>query len=55
VHGDLRSKQGHTVAMMVEASRLLQVSILTTLHGNLKRLEYSALLPNIVTIAAEAD
>jgi hypothetical protein len=41
--------------MMVEASRLLQVSILTTLHGNLKRLEYSALLPNIVTIAAEAD
>ena len=54
-HGDLRRKQGYTVAMMVEESRLLQVSIFTTLHQNVKQLEFNALLPNIVTIADEVD
>jgi hypothetical protein len=54
-HGDLRCKQGYTVAMMVEESRLLQVSIFTTLHQNVKQLEFNALLPNIVTIADEVD
>src|SRR3984885_5392661 len=33
-HGDLRRRQGYTVAMAVEESRLLQVSIFTTLHYN---------------------
>src|ERR1700730_10963533 len=33
-HGDLRRKQGYTVAMAVEESRLLQVTIFTTLHKN---------------------
>lgn len=54
-HGDLRRKQGYTVAMMVEESRLLQVSIFSTLHENVKELEYNTLLPNIVTIADEVD
>jgi len=54
-HGDLRRKQGYTVAMAVEESRLLQVSIFTTLHNNVKQLEFSALLPDIVTIADEVD
>jgi hypothetical protein len=54
-HGDLRRKQGYTVAMMVEESRLLQVSIFTTLHENVKHLEFSALLPDVVTIADEVD
>jgi hypothetical protein len=54
-HADLRHKQGYTVAMMVEESRLLQVSIFTTLHENVKHLEFSALLPDIVTIADEVD
>jgi len=54
-HGDLRHKQGYTVAMMVEESRLLQVSIFTTLHKNGKQLEFSALLPDVVTIADEVD
>jgi hypothetical protein len=54
-HGDLRRKQGYTVAMMVEESRLLQVSIFTTLHQNVKLLEFSALLPDVVTIADEVD
>jgi len=54
-HGDLRRKQGYTVAMAVEESRLLQVSIFTMLHNNVKQLEFSALLPDIVTIADEVD
>ena len=54
-HGDLRRKQGYTVAMTVEESRLLQVSIFTTLHNNVKHLEFSALLPDVVTIADEVD
>ena len=54
-HGDLRRKQGYTVAMMVEESRLLQVSIFSTRHENVKDLEYNTLLPNIVTIADEVD
>ena len=39
----------------VEESRLLQVSIFTTLHKNVKHLEFSTLLPHIVTIADEVD
>jgi hypothetical protein len=54
-HGDLRSKQGYTVAMAVEESRLLQVSIFSTLHKYQEHLEFSTLLPDIVTIADEVD
>ena len=54
-HGDLRHKQGYTVAMAVEESRLLQVSVFSMLHKNVKRLAFSALLPDIVTIADEVD
>jgi hypothetical protein len=54
-HGDLRRKQGYTVAMMVEESRLLQVSIFTTLHENVTQLEFNELLPDVVTIADEVD
>ena len=55
IHGDLRRKQGYTVAMAVEESRLLQVSIFSTLHRNVKQLDFNSLLPNIVTIADEVD
>jgi hypothetical protein len=54
-HGNLRRKQGYTVEMLIEESRLLQVSIFTTLHQNLKNLEFGTLLPNVVTIADEVD
>jgi hypothetical protein len=55
VHGDLRRKQGYTVAMAVEESRLLQVSIFSMLHKDVKRLDYNTLLPDVVTIADEVD
>jgi hypothetical protein len=45
VHGDLRHKQGYTVAMAVEESRLLQVSIFTTLNNNVKHLEPARFFP----------
>jgi hypothetical protein len=54
-HGDLRSRQGYTVAMAVEESRLLQVSIFLTLHRSENHLEFSAILPAVVTIADEVD
>jgi hypothetical protein len=54
-HGFLRQKQGYPVEMLIEESRLLQVSIFTTLHNNVKNLEFSTLLPNVVTIADEVD
>jgi hypothetical protein len=41
--------------MVVEESRLLQVTIFTTLHKNVKHLEFSLLLPDVVTIADEVD
>jgi hypothetical protein len=55
IHGDLRRKQGYTVAMAVEESRILQVSIFSLLHKDVKRLDFSTLLPNVVTIADEVD
>jgi hypothetical protein len=54
-HGDLRRKQGYTVAMVVEESRLLQVTIFSTLHKNTNNLDFSKLLPDVVTIADEVD
>jgi hypothetical protein len=54
-HGDLRHKQGYPVEMLIEESRLLQVSIFTALHKNVKHLEFAALLPDVVTIADEVD
>jgi hypothetical protein len=54
-HGDLRAKQGYTVAMAVEESRLLQVSIFTTLHKSQSHLKFDTVLPAVVTIADEVD
>jgi hypothetical protein len=54
-HGDLRRRLGYTVAMAVQESRLLQVTIFATLHKNQNNLEFSKLLPNVVTIADEVD
>jgi uncharacterized membrane-anchored protein len=43
------------MAVEVEESRLLQVTIFSTLHKNTNNLEFSALLPDVITIAAEVD
>ena len=54
-HGDLRAQQGYTVAMAVEESRLLQVSIFTMLHKSQSHLEFETVLPAVVVIADEVD
>jgi hypothetical protein len=51
----LRHKQGYTVAMAVQESRLLQVSIFSTLHKNVEHLKLSLLLPDVTIIADEVD
>jgi CheY-like chemotaxis protein len=54
-HGTLRRQQGYTVAMMVEESRILQVSIFRTLQNNLSKVDFSQVLLDVMTIADEVD
>jgi len=54
-HGLLRRKQGYTAAMMVEESRMLQVSIFETLQKNLTSIDFSILLQGVMAIADEID
>jgi CheY-like chemotaxis protein len=54
-HGLRRRQQGYTAAMLVEESRMLQVSIFQTLQDNLKRIDFSVLLVGVMAIADEVD
>jgi DNA-binding response OmpR family regulator len=54
-HGVLRRQQGYTVAMVVEESRILQVSIFGTLQRNLRSVDFSTVLTDVMTIADEVD
>jgi len=54
-HGLARRRQGYTAAMMVEESRVLQVSIFNTLQNNLASIDFSVLLIGVMTIADEVD
>jgi DNA-binding response OmpR family regulator len=54
-HGIRRREQGYTAAMMVEESRMLQVSIFQTLQNNLHRVNFSMLLISVMAIADEVD
>jgi hypothetical protein len=54
-HGLLRRQQGYSAAMMVEESRMLQVSIFQTLQNNLHKVDFSLLLVGVMSIADEVD
>jgi CheY-like chemotaxis protein len=54
-HGKLRHQQGYTPAMLVHESRILQVTLFGTLQSNLGFLDFSLLLPDVMTIADEVD
>ena len=54
-HGRLRRQQGYSAAMMVEESRMLQVSIFEILQRNLASIDFSILLNAVMTIADEVD
>ena len=54
-HGALRQLQGYTPGMLVHDSRILQVTLFGTLQKNLSALDFSLLLPDVMTIADEVD
>jgi DNA-binding response OmpR family regulator len=54
-HGKLRYQQGYTAAMLVHESRILQVTIFGILQSNRNSLDFSLLLPDVMTIADEVD
>jgi CheY-like chemotaxis protein len=55
MHGLLRREQGYTAAMMVEESRMLQVSIFQTLQQNLHKVNFNVVLVDVMAIADEVD
>lgn len=54
-HGKVRHSQGYSISMIIEESRILQVSIFHTLQKNLKTVNFSLLLLDVMTIADECD
>jgi DNA-binding response OmpR family regulator len=54
-HGKMRRVQGYTAGMLVHDSRILQVTLFGTLQSNLSALDFSLLLPDVMTIADEVD
>ncbi len=54
-HGSIRRSQGYTIPMIIEESRILQVSIFHTLEKNLSSVDFSLLLTDVMTIADECD
>jgi DNA-binding response OmpR family regulator len=54
-HGKMRKTQGYTAAMLVHDSRILQVTLFGMLQRNLSALDFSLLLPDVMTIADEVD
>jgi CheY-like chemotaxis protein len=54
-HGKVRKSQGYSIPMIIEESRILQVSIFNTLQTNLNAVDFSLLLTDVMTIADEVD
>jgi DNA-binding response OmpR family regulator len=54
-HGKMRKSQGYSPGMLVHDSRILQVTLFGTLQSNLSALDFSLLLPDVMTIADEVD
>lgn len=54
-HGEQRYLQGYTLAMLVDESRILEMTIFGMLHSNLHSLDVTLLLPDVTAIADEVD
>ena len=54
-HGIRRRTQGYTIPMIVEESRILQVSIFTTLQANLASIDCHEVMLDVAMIADEVD
>jgi DNA-binding response OmpR family regulator len=55
LHGELRYAQGYTPEMLVHESRILQLTLFETLNNNANALNFSSLLPDVMTIADEVE
>ncbi|HLM80474.1 MAG TPA: hypothetical protein VK302_07560 [Terriglobales bacterium] len=49
LHGELRFAQGYTPEMLVQESRILQVTLFGTLKDNMNALDFSLLLPDVMS------
>jgi hypothetical protein len=54
-HGRLRFAQGYSVGMLVEESRILEVTTFSTLQRHQGELDRKQVLPDVTIIADEAD
>jgi len=54
-HGKLRVKQGYSASMLIEESRIFQVSTFGTLHHHQDKLDQKQVLLDVMTIADEVD
>jgi len=54
-HGKLRFSQGYSVPMLVEESRIFQVTTFSTLHLHQNELDQNQVLSDVIIIADEAD
>jgi hypothetical protein len=54
-HGLDRRRQGYSAAMLVEESRMLEVSIFQTLQNHRANIDFSLVLAGVMVIADEVD
>ena len=54
-HGLDRRRQGYSAAMLVEESRMLEVSIFQTLQDHMASIDFSLVLQGVMVIADEID
>jgi hypothetical protein len=54
-HGLDRRKQGYSAAMLVNESRMLEVSIFQTLQNYMANIDFSLVLAGVMIIADEVD
>ena len=54
-HGLDRRRQGYSAAMLVEESRMMEVSIFQTLQDHMASIDFSLVLTGVMVIADEID
>jgi hypothetical protein len=55
LHGELRNKQGYTIPMIVEESRILELTVFGMLAKNVASVDFSQVLRDVITVADEVD
>src|ERR1700730_17479886 len=55
LHGELRNRQGYSIPMIVDESRILELTIFGTLEKNSALLDLSQVLRDVITVADEVD